>query len=183
MFQRIRRAPDTLEVGERVLIRPARRSDREAFVALMRASRSLHRPWSFPPTEARDYDALIDRARGEDFQMLLVVRRSDDAIVGFFNLSQIFRGPFQNVVLGYAVGEPHAHQGYMSEGLELVLRHVFERLRLHRVEANIQPSNAASIALVQRAGFVREGFSPRYLRIDGEWRDHERWALTAEDRP
>jgi ribosomal-protein-alanine N-acetyltransferase len=69
----------------------------------------------------------------------------------------------------------------MSEGLELLLRHVFRSLRLHRVEANIQPANAPSIALVRRAGFRLEGRSPRYLKIGGRWRDHERWAITRED--
>jgi ribosomal-protein-alanine N-acetyltransferase len=70
----------------------------------------------------------------------------------------------------------------MTEGIELVLHHAFGALGLHRLEANIQPNNAASIALAKGAGFRLEGFSPRYLKIDGHWRDHERWAIVAEDR-
>lgn len=62
-----------------------------------------------------------------------------------------------------------------------MLRYAFLELKLHRLEANIQPENVASIALVRRAGFVREGYSRRYLKICGRWRDHERWALIAED--
>ena len=69
----------------------------------------------------------------------------------------------------------------MAEGIELILRHAFRRLGLHRVEANLQPGNRASRALVRRAGFRQEGFSPRYLKIAGRWRDHERWAITLED--
>ena len=69
----------------------------------------------------------------------------------------------------------------MSEGLRLVIGHAFAQMGLHRVEANIQPGNLASIALVRRCGFKKEGFSPRYLKIFGEWRDHERWALLADD--
>ena len=69
----------------------------------------------------------------------------------------------------------------MSEALRLVLKYSFEKLGLHRLEANIQPLNRASIALVKRAGFVREGFSRRYLKICGRWRDHERWAIIVED--
>jgi ribosomal-protein-alanine N-acetyltransferase len=70
----------------------------------------------------------------------------------------------------------------MREGLELVLRHGFETIRLHRLEANIQPENTRSIALVRSAGFRLEGLSLRYLKIGGRWRDHERWAITTEDR-
>jgi ribosomal-protein-alanine N-acetyltransferase len=69
----------------------------------------------------------------------------------------------------------------MREGIQLVLRNAFLTLRLHRVEANIQPGNRASIALARGAGFRREGFSPRYLKIGGRWRDHERWALLADE--
>ena len=112
---------------------------------------------------------------------MLLCRREDEAILGFFNLSQIARGSLQSAYLGYAVGKPYARNGYMREGLELVLRRAFLTLRLHRIEANIQPGNRASIALAAGAGFRREGFSPRYLKIGGRWRDHERWAILAEE--
>ena len=110
---------------------------------------------------------------------MLLCREDDGAIVGFFNLSQIVRRGFQSAYLGYAVGKPYAGRGYMRDGLELVLRHAFTTLRLHRVEANIQPTNVNSIALARGAGFRREGFSPRYLKIGGRWRDHERWVNMA----
>jgi ribosomal-protein-alanine N-acetyltransferase len=76
---------------------------------------------------------------------------------------------------------PSVGYGYMEEGLRLVLRHAFRDLGLHRVEAAIQPANERSIALVRRCGFRLEGFSPRYLKIGGRWRDHQRWALLAEE--
>jgi [ribosomal protein S5]-alanine N-acetyltransferase len=101
--------------------------------------------------------------------------------VGSVNLSEIVRGRFENAYLGYQVGAPFARQGYMTEALALALRIAFGPLRLHRVEANIQPRNVASIALVRRAGFRREGLSRRYLKIGGRWRDHERWALLVEE--
>jgi ribosomal-protein-alanine N-acetyltransferase len=170
-----------LETGDRTLIRRARAGDADEFTELMRASRSLHQPWSFPPVRREEFTALVERARADDFELLLLCNRDDGRILGFFNLSQIFRGPFLNAYLGYAVGEPYAGEGYMAEGIQLVLRHAFGSLGLHRLEANIQPGNEPSIALAKGAGFRLEGFSPRYLKIDGKWRDHERWAILAEE--
>jgi ribosomal-protein-alanine N-acetyltransferase len=69
----------------------------------------------------------------------------------------------------------------MSEAVRLVVDHGFRKLKLHRLEANIQPANTDSIALVKRLGFKREGYSPRYLKIGGRWQDHERWAVLRED--
>jgi ribosomal-protein-alanine N-acetyltransferase len=69
----------------------------------------------------------------------------------------------------------------MTAAMILLLRHAFRSLKLHRLEANIQPGNTASVALVKRCGFRKEGFSPRYLKVGGRWRDHERWAITRED--
>jgi len=105
----------------------------------------------------------------------------DDAPVGVFNLSEIVRGSFHSAYLGYYGFAPHAGQGYMREGMALVLVATFRELKLHRVEANVQPANARSISLVRAAGFTREGYSRRYVKIAGRWRDHERWAILAED--
>lgn len=96
-------------------------------------------------------------------------------------INQIVRGNLQSAYLGFRIGAAYAGSGYMTLALPLVLRHAFDTLRLHRLEANIQPENDASIALVRRAGFTREGFSRRYLKINGRWRDHERWAILRED--
>jgi ribosomal-protein-alanine N-acetyltransferase len=165
----------------RVYLRAPVADDRHEFVKLMRASRSFHRPWATAPTDDDRFAAYITDSQRADFEAMLVCRTDDDAIVGFFNLSQIVRRSLQSAYLGYAAGKPFAGHGYMGEGIELVLRRAFTSVRLHRIEANIQPGNRASIALAQGAGFRREGFSPRYLKIGGRWRDHERWALLAEE--
>jgi ribosomal-protein-alanine N-acetyltransferase len=165
----------------RVYLRAPTRSDRDEFLALMRASRAFHRPWASAPTDDERFAGYLAESRRLDFEAMLACRRQGDAIIGFFNLSQIARGSMQSAYLGYAAGKTFARQGYMAEGIELVLRHAFLDLRLHRVEANIQPGNQASLALARGAGFRREGFSPRYLKIGGRWRDHERWAILAEE--
>jgi ribosomal-protein-alanine N-acetyltransferase len=165
----------------RVALRAPAPADREEFLALMRASRALHMPWAVPPTTDADFDALLLRAARADTEAHMLCRSVDSVIVGFANLNHIVRGGLQSAFLGYAVGAPHAGQGYMTEGLELVLARAFGELGLHRVEANIQPGNERSLALARRCGFRREGFSRRYLRINGSWRDHERWALLSED--
>ena len=168
-------------VSARVLIRPPVREDRDEFTRLMQVSREFHAPWATAPTDDDRFAAYLADARRADFEAMLLCRAEDGAIVGFFNLSQIVRRRLQSAYLGYAVGQPHAGQGYMREGLDLVLRQSFTKLALHRVEANIQPGNESSLALARGAGFRREGFSPRYLKIGGRWRDHERWAILSED--
>jgi ribosomal-protein-alanine N-acetyltransferase len=155
--------------------------DREEFLSLMRESRGFHRPWAAVPIDDARFDSYLADARKPDYEPLLVRRCEDDAIIGFFNISQITHGRLQSAYLGYAVGRRYAGQGYMREGIDLALRHAFVVLGLHRLEANIQPGNEASLALARSAGFRREGYSPRYLKISGRWRDHERWAILAEE--
>lgn len=170
-----------LERGERVHLRSPRLRDRDAFLAAVRASRSLHRPWVYPPEDAEAFASYLRRVRSPDAVGFVVRRNEDDAITGVINLSQIFLGNFRSAFLGYYALEPFAGRGYMTEGMRLALHHAFGVLGLHRLEANVQPANASSVALVRRLGFRREGFSPRYLKVGGRWRDHERWAILAED--
>jgi [ribosomal protein S5]-alanine N-acetyltransferase len=167
-------------IQARVCVRAPTQADRAEFLAAMRSSQVLHRPWLTAVTTDEGFDALLERVSSERHEPLLVCRVADGAIVGFFNISEIIRGGFQSAFVGYGAVAAHVRQGYMREGIQLVLARAFEPLGLHRLEANIQPGNRASIALVRGAGFVREGFSERYLLIEGRWRDHERWAISAE---
>lgn len=166
--------------GPRVYLRVPTPRDRSEVVALSQASVSFYRGLASPLSTARAFAAYVERCRMPDYLGMIVCRCEDDQIVGAVNLSQIVRGTFQSAYMGYQVFQPFARQRYMTDAMTLVLRVTFARLRLHRVEANIQPTNVASIALVKRAGFVKEGYSPRYMKIGGRWRDHERWAITAE---
>lgn len=167
--------------SRRVSIRPLAASDEEEYTALARRSRRFHASLVAPASDHAGFERYLARCSAEDFEALLVVRRDDRAILGTVNISQIVRGHFQSAYLGYWIGAPFAGQGYMREGLALVLRYAFGPLRLHRVEANIQPGNLPSRRLLEGLGFRLEGYSPRYLKLGGRWRDHERWALLREE--
>ena len=156
-------------------------ADEREFLGLARASKALHRPWSHPPTTSSAFRELVG-GDDESSARIVVCRNADGGIAGYFGLGQIFYGHFRNAYLGYYAFHPFEGQGYMREGLELVLRFAFDDLRLHRVQASIQPGNERSIALVRAGGFRYEGLALRYLKIGGRWRDHEHWAITVEDR-
>jgi len=164
----------------RVTLRLLTAADQDEFLGLVAASAGLHHPWmalAATPQEFRAYLARFDHVTAEGF---LICLRETGAIAGVVQINSIIRGRFQNGSLSYAAFAPAAGQGYMSEGLGLVVRYAFERLRLHRLDAQIQPGNHASLRLVRRLGFRNEGYSPRLLFIDGAWRDHERWAITSD---
>lgn len=170
-----------LVIGERVYLREPSIADEQEIIARNRASRPLHRGWVTPPTDQEAFAEWMKRAAGPASKALLVCRLEDGAIAGVFMVSQIVRRFFQNAYLGYYGHRPFDGQGYMTEGMQLVLRHAFRAMKLHRLEANVQPENVASIALVKRSGFRLEGYSPRYLKIAGRWRDHQRWAILIDD--
>ena len=172
---------DFVITGKRVGLRHPCEADRAQFLALNRASTRLHRGLVSPPKTADEFKSYLEFSHRDDCQSFLISQLADDAIVGSITLSQIFLRGFRSAYLGYYIGERYSYRGYMTEALQLVLKYAFQTLKLHRVEANIQPGNVSSIALVKRAGFTQEGFSKRYLKISGRWRDHERWALLAED--
>ena len=161
----------------RVVIRPPLHTDRDAFIDAMRRSRELHGRWIAMPETPAEFASYVQRNEDPAVERFLACRSEDGAIVGFLNLSEIIRGKLQQAFLGYGGVAGFTGQGYMTEAMDLVLERAFGPLGLHRVEANIQPGNPASIALARRVGFEREGFSPEYLMIDGAWRDHERWAI------
>ena len=166
----------------RVIVSPPTEADEEAFTAAMRRSRRLHGRWVSMPETPEAFAEYLTRAADPRRSFYLARLRDGGDIVGFLNLGEIIRGSLDQAFIGYGGVAGFAGHGYMGEAMQLVLREAFTTLKLHRIEANIQPENLPSIALARRAGFELEGFSPRYLKIDGHWRDHERWAVTAEDR-
>ncbi|MGI5471699.1 GNAT family N-acetyltransferase [Streptomyces sp. CA-132043] len=172
-----------LASGPRVGIRPFRRADRAEFTARARESAALHRPWLFPPVDEAGYDAYYERLQEPEREGFLICELDGGGIAGYLTVNNIVHGAFRCGAAGYGAFAHAAGRGLMSEGLQLVLRYVFGRLGLHRIEVNVQPENTASIALARRNGFRKEGLSPDFLFVDGAWRDHERWAITSEMLP
>jgi [ribosomal protein S5]-alanine N-acetyltransferase len=153
---------------------------RTEFLAAAARSRNLHGPWTSPPQTAQEFSQYVKRFNSPTHIGFWILTESGE-IAGVANISEIIRGRFRSGYLGYYAFAPHSGRGYMTEGIRAVVTKAFRSLGLHRLEANIQPGNESSRRLVQRLGFRLEGYSPRYLKIAGKWRDHERWAITAED--
>jgi len=163
----------------RVVLRRPCAADQSAFLEAVQRSRALHGPWVQAPATPRQFRAFLRRQKNPAQCGFLVCHPRTQALLGVINISEIVRGNFCSAYLGYYAFAGHERQGHMRAGLRAVIRHAFGALKLHRLEANIQPGNHASIALVRACGFDREGYSPRYLKVGGRWRDHERWATRA----
>jgi ribosomal-protein-alanine N-acetyltransferase len=168
--------------GPRVHLRPLGAPDRDAFLEAVGRSRGLHGPWAHPPRTASAYSAYLRTHRPPAHAALVVIRNADESLVGQYAISQIFQGNFKSAYLGYYAFEPLAGHGYMSDGMRLVFRHAFDTLGLHRLQANVQPGNDRSIAVLRATGWREEGYARRYLKVGGRWRDHLMFAILAEEQ-
>jgi [ribosomal protein S5]-alanine N-acetyltransferase len=168
----------------RVYIRPPRLEDERVFSEAVVRSADHLRPWN--PVEPDGLPDLV-RRQGPVLRSFLIFDREDDGLVGRVNIANIVRARFRNGSLGYDSYVPYAGTGRMTEGMRLIVERCFgegpDGLGLHRLEINVQPENERSLAMAKRLGFRHEGFSPRMLYLGGSWRDHERFALTAEEWP
>ncbi len=181
--------------GDRVFLRHPLAADCDEWAELREASWDFLRRWEPTPpgtrapnaNHAEAFERLLESSdRGVSQRFLICARLSGETaaggeILGQVSLNHIVRGPFCNAAAGYWIGARHARRGFMSEALGLAIGHAFGPLLLHRVEANIIPGNVASRGVAMKVGMRLEGVSPRFLRINGKWQDHERWAITAED--
>jgi ribosomal-protein-alanine N-acetyltransferase len=166
-------------LSARIYIRPPTIHDQREFVASARVSIKLHQPWTVAPTTPLQFRTFVERMNQPGNAAFFICRRDNDQIIGVINVTNIILGLFRSAYLGYYVFAGYDRQGFMREGLQAVVRHAFRSLKLHRLEANVQPGNTNSLNLLKACGFSQEGYSPRYLKIGGRWRDHERWAILA----
>jgi len=162
-----------------ISITPPNISHRELFLKAVKTSKGLHASWVKAPKNKKEFDLYLKKSQQDNCAYFLVI--ADKEIAGVVNISEIIFGNFRSAFLGYYAFQRHAGQGVMQQALKLVIIHAFKTLKLHRLEANIQPENSRSIRLVQHLGFTKEGYSRGYLKVYGKWKDHERWAILSDD--
>ena len=178
-------------VGEGVVLRTPQMTDYNDWAALRERSREFLIPWE-PTWPADDLSRgafrrrirrYVEDLRTDQGYAFLIIRGSDDAIVGGLTLANIRRGVAQAGSLGYWMGLPFIRHGYMTAAVRAVIPFAFNTLRLHRLEAACIPSNAGSIRLLENTGFVREGYAREYLCINGIWQDHLLYGRLKDARP
>lgn len=183
------RGPAHLVRGQGVYLRPASMDDFPAWAELRASSRAFLEPWepTWPLDDLtrgafrRRLRRHADEIARDESAPLLVFRERDDALLGGLTIGQIRRGVAQAATIGYWMGARHAGQGYMSSAVRAGASYAFTTLRLHRLEAACLPANMRSIALLEGAGFRREGLARAYLRIAGGWQNHLLFALLDSD--
>ena len=166
---------------QRIYLRRLQETDFDELVLRFESSVKHLKGYAATTFDRKRFESMLASADVESNEAFLICLKNDDSIVGQINLSQIFRKQFQNAYLGYQLFSGFTGKGYMKDAVAKVLRYAFKEIQLHRVEANVQPGNTPSIAVLKRNGFTKEGYSRRYLKIGGKWRDHERWAIIRED--
>ena len=177
--------------GGRIALRPFTPADVPEMVGLRERNREHTVPWEPSRTE-RFYTATGQRAevrrdvqeRAADRAFAFAIEELDGGrLRGRISLANIVRGAWLNATLGYFVDIETTGRGFATEAVGLTVALAFGPLQLHRVQAAVMPHNAASRAVLERNGFRPEGHAPRYLHLDGAWRDHDLYAITVEEHP
>lgn len=175
--------------SERLVLRPPRLADYQAWASLRAESRSFLTPWEplWPPDDLtrnafRRRLRRYQREAGDDLgHTYFLFLRENTTLVGGLTLANLRRGVTQTCSLGYWMGARFAGRGFMTEAVRCIASYVFDEMHLHRIEAACLPSNAASQRVLERCGFEREGQARHYLKINGHWADHLLYALLASD--
>jgi ribosomal-protein-alanine N-acetyltransferase len=175
--------------GAGVVLRPPQIGDYAAWATLREQSRAFLTPWepTWPTDDLtrsafrRRIKRYVEDQRNDLAYAFMIFRTGDNALVGGLTLANIRRGVAQAGSIGYWVGAPFARHGYMTAALRALVPFSFRTLRLHRLEAACIPGNAASIGLLEKIGFKREGYARGYLCINGMWQDHLLYARLQDD--
>jgi len=176
-------------IGPGVTLRAPQPGDHAEWAALRELSRDFLTPWEpiWPADDLtrgafrRRLKRYAEDQRNDLAYAFLIFRSEDNALVGGLTLANIRRGVAQAGSIGYWVGAPYARHGYMSAAMRALVPFGFRTLRLHRLEAACIPGNAASVRLLEKSGFTREGYARAYLCINGIWQDHLLYARLQDD--
>lgn len=177
--------------GPSVFIRPLEADDAEALLALRQDNREFLTPWEPErpatffslPAQRQDIETATENWKNDRGYAFGIFDGASSEMIGRVALSNVVRGAWHNATLGYFVGSAHCNKGVASEAVALALGFAFGPARLHRVQAGVIPRNKGSIRVLEKNHMRHEGFSPRYLKINGIWEDHEMFAITAEEWP
>lgn len=169
------------KIASRVILSKVSLRDEKDFLTAVKSSEEWLKDWVDVPKTPRAFKSYAREMRTSTDVAFLVRRTESCALAGVIELQDIYMGNFCNAYVLYYAFAGHTGQGLMAEALREVILLAFGKLKLHRLEANIQPANHASRRLAKACGFQMEGLSPKFLKKGGEWRDHERWALLSTD--
>lgn len=175
--------------GERIYIRAPERRDWQEWVAVRSSNEKFLRPWSPAAALAnitregylRRLSCYQEDWRDDRAYAFFIFLQDTDALIGGVTLNNVVRGAGQMATIGYWLDEAETRQGYMTEAVLLACHFAFGGLRLHRIQAGTLPENAASQKVLKNCGFRAEGVARKYVKIAGEWRDHQMYALLAEE--
>lgn len=168
-----------------VYIRPIILSDAVELLNLEKRNQAFFKPYSVTHPETywtlESYRELITKweqnTKDEKEYRFGIFKINGDVLIGTIDLFQVFRGPRQSALLGYSLDQEHNGKGYTTEAAKLVVKYAFETLNLHRIEAGVMPDNIASIRVLEKAGFHKEGIARKNVKINGRWEDHQMLAI------
>jgi ribosomal-protein-alanine N-acetyltransferase len=182
----------TRVVTDKLVLRPPSTQDVPEIRRALRSNAVHLRPWSIAAAPGEDVASLasVSRAvlqnrrewkRGQAFVFLVTLRSEDRRVVGRVTLGGVLRGAFQNAYLGYWIDKDEQGRGLMTDAVRAATAFAFSAAGLHRVQAAVMPRNGASLRVLEKIGYRREGMAERYLCIAGRWEDHALFAVTAEE--
>ena len=163
--------------SSRIYIEKIQSKHEGEYLRAVRGSIKTLKPWIEVIKTRKAFTQLIKAISAPEDKAYLIRRMGDGALVGVIEIRDIFMGHFKCGYLIYYAFNGFRGEGYMKEALSIIIERAFKKFKLHRLEANIQPNNKSSIGLAKSVGLLYEGYSPKFLKINGDWRDHERWAM------
>lgn len=175
--------------GSKIFLRYLEDTDAESLLDLQLRNREFFQKTS--PTFEDDYYTLdekrkyisnsIKQRENEREHSFGIFLKDNGKLIGTINLFSIIRGPLQKCMIGYSLDKQYNGKGYTTEAVSLLVEFAFSELKLHRIEAGVKPDNIGSMRVLEKAGFQKEGIERKGVKINGQWEDHQIFAIISED--